>query len=524
MAKDQENIFDYIIIGSGFGGSVSALRLCEKGYRVLLVEAGKRYEDEDFPKNNREIKKWLFWPRIGCFGIMRMSLFRHAFFLSGAGLGGGSLVYANTLLRPPSQFYEDNNWPKEHQWEERLKPYYEKAEKMLGLTESPRLEPADITLKKLAQIMGREKSFHQTKVGVYFAPEQSPPTDPYFSGRGPLRKPCNFCGNCMVGCRVGAKNTLMKNYLYFAQNLGLKILTEAQATKVEEEHDGQYRVTVKQKGLFKTYNTKGVVFSAGVLGTIELLLKMKDCGHLPKLSSKLGHYLRTNSEALVGLRVKNQADFSKGIAISAGFYPDPQTHVEIVRYGEDSDMIGMISTLMVGGGPHLVRIAKFFWQVFLHPYKFFQTLRLKNWAKESIILLVMQNLDNHLKFVLRRPWYWPFKKVMSTKINHQAKVPVFLPTANLVAQKMAKELHGTTLSSVPEVLLNKTTTAHILGGAIMAQGPEHGVIDYKNQVFGYKNMYVIDGSMIPANLGVNPSLTITAMAEHAMSFIGNKTS
>jgi cholesterol oxidase len=528
MTTDQTLIYDYVIVGSGFGGAVSALRLAQKGYRVLVLEAGRRFKDEDFPKNNRDVRRWFYWPQMGFHGIMRMHLFRHAFFLGGAGVGGGSLIYANTLLKPSDTYFNDPMWKHLGDWKTRLAPHFETAQKMLGVTNSIHLGPADMAMKKLAAEMGREATFHQTKVGVFFGEANKTVSDPYFGGLGPNRTGCTLCGNCMVGCRVGAKNTLVKNYLYLAENLGLTIRPETLVTKILKNEDDTYTIEASQgkklgcRGQAISFRAGGLILSAGVLGTVKLLLQMKDEGYLPKLSPMVGHYLRTNSEALVGVRSRSSDDFSQGIAISAGFYPDERTHVEIVRYGKGSDMIGLISTLMVGGGPWFIRLIKYIWQLISHPLNYIKSLSLKNWAQESIILLVMQNLDNHMKLSYERRWYWPFKKTMTTALNNKEKVPVFLPMANKVAMSLAKYFNGFAIGSVPEILFNKATTAHILGGAVMGKNSNEGVIDEHNQVFGYKNMYVIDGSMIPANLGVNPSLTITAMAEYAMSHIGDK--
>lgn len=524
----EKKEYDYLIIGSGFGGSVSALRLAQKGYSVLVLEAGRRFLDEDFAKNNRDVKNWFHWPKLGFNGIMRMNLFRHAFFLGGAGVGGGSLVYANTLLRPPKKFYDDPIWNHLNHWEEVLAPHFDTAEKMLGAVVNNHLSVADKTLKNLSIRMNRDHTFHNTKVGVFFGEKDKEVDDPYFDGLGPKRTGCTLCGNCMVGCRVGAKNTLAKNYLYLAEKLGVEIIPQMLVTKVTQNQDETYSIeALENKNIFSkrnifSFKAKGVIFSAGVIGTVELLLNMKNQGHLPKLSDKVGCFLRTNSEALVGFRSTIKEDFSKGIAISAGFYPDDKTHVEIVRYGEKSDMIGAISTLLVSGGPWFVRWAKLASQIALHPKKFLKSLQLKNWAKETVILLVMQNLDNHMRFVLQRRWYWPFKKIMTTALNKNEKVPVYLPMANKIANLMAKEFNGFALGSIPEILFNKSSTAHILGGAVMGKTASDGVINEKNEVFGYKNMYVIDGSMIPANLGVNPSLTITAMSEYALSHVVDK--
>lgn len=527
MTDQHCSLYDYVVIGSGFGGSVSALRLAQKGYRILVLEAGRRFYDLDFAKNNRDIKKWFFWPRMGLHGIMRMNLFKDAFFLGGAGVGGGSLVYANTLLRPSEAYFKDPQWAHLGDWKSRLSPHFNTAEQMLGVTQHNLSTPADNALKIIAQEMGREQSFHHTKVGVYFGEPNKTVPDPYFNGLGPQRTGCTLCGNCMVGCRVGAKNTLVKNYLYMAEQLGVTIVPESLVEKIVQE-DGTYTITARQginfcrAGRLINYKTRGVILSAGVLGTVKLLLNMKDKGYLPKLSPMVGHYVRTNSEALVGARARTQEDFSKGIAISAGFYPDEKTHVEIVRYGAGSDMIGLISTLLAGGEKWWLRWAHYSSQILQHPFNFIKSFQLKNWAKESIILLVMQNLDNHMKLTYKRPWYWPFKKVMTTALDNNKKVPAYLPVAHQIAQRIANYFKGFPLGSTPEILLNKATTAHILGGAIMGRNKHEGVIDEHNKVFGYPNMYIVDGSMIPANLGVNPSLTITAMAEYAMSHIPSK--
>lgn len=529
MTAQGDDWSDYIVIGSGFGGSVSALRLAEKGYTVKILEAGKRYADKDFPKTNRQISKWLFKPFLGLKGIMRMSFFKDVFIVSGAGVGGGSLVYANTLLVPPRAFFVDPRWKEMADWESILKPFYEKAQFMLGVTQNQFLGEPDEALREVAKDLGREHTFHKTNVGVYFGAPNVTVKDPYFSGEGPDRTGCNFCGGCMVGCRHGAKNTLVKNYLYFAEKRGAEIIPETRVVSVRELDEGGYEITARvgagffRRGSLVTYKTRGVVFSAGVLGTVDLLLKLKQNGVLPRLSNELGNYVRTNSEALVGFTTRNKAaDYSRGIAITSGIYPDDQTHVEITRYSEGSDMIGMLSTTMVGGGHPWVRPFKWLAQVLFHPLDFLRSTRLKDWAKKSIILLVMQSSDNHMRMERRRRWYWPFTRRMTTNARG-SKVPSYLPQANMVANRMAEKLNGFPISAATEIFLDKSSTAHILGGCCMGATPETGVIDHYNRVYGYKNMYVVDGSMIPANLGVNPSLTITAMAEHAMSKVPIKT-
>lgn len=521
-------MWDYVVIGSGFGGSVSALRLAEKGYRVLVLEAGRRYRDQDFAKTRKDVGKWLYAPKMGLHGIMRLKFFRHAFFLAGAGVGGGSLVYGNTLLVPPDRFFMDPQWKDLADWKTRLQAHYATAQRMLGVTPSKRLGEADKALRNLAEEMGRGHTFHHTNVGVFFGEEGKTVKDPYFGGEGPERTGCNFCGACMTGCPNGAKNTLVKNYLYLAEKNGAQVQAETRVVDVVELEDGSYELTARcgegflRRGKEVKFRSKGVVFSAGVLGTVDLLCRLKDRGSLPRLSDQLGQRVRTNSEAIMGVAVKDDRDQSKGIAIASGFYPRDDTHVEICRYGENRDTIGLLSTLMVGGGPAPIRVVKWAWQVLNHPVHFFRCIRIQGWAKRNIVLLVMQNLDNHMSFTYRRPWYWPFKKKLMTRVLPGQEVPVFLPVANMVAEKMAEKMNGYPVGSAAEVLLNKSTTAHILGGAVIAKNSSCGVINARNEVFGYKNMYVVDGSMIPANLGVNPSLTITAMAEHAMSLIPKK--
>lgn len=527
-SSPSSEVWDYVIIGSGFGGSVSALRLAEKGYRVLVLEAGKRWEDKDFPKTNRHVRKWLFWPSLGFKGIMRMNFFRHVFIVAGAGVGGGSLVYANTLLKPSQKFFQDPQWKDLADWESELAPHYQTAQTMLGVAQNHFLGEPDHALQQVARDMGREETFHKAKVGVYFGKPNQTVADPYFGGEGPDRTGCNFCGGCMVGCRFGAKNTLVKNYLWFAEKKGVVIVPETRVTKVEKNDDGLYDIQAREgegflnRGRKVSYKARGVIFAAGVLGTVNLLLKLKLEGVLPHLSELVGQTVRTNSEALVGVTTSSKkADYSQGLAITSGIYPDDYTHVEITRYSQGSDMISLLSTPMVGSGSALLRTAKWVWRSLRHPLELLSSVRLKDWAKRSVILLVMQSTDNAMRFVRRRRWFWPFSKAMDTDMNG-GNVPSYIPMANQVASRMAEKLGGFPITAKTEIFLNKSSTAHILGGCCMGSNAQEGVIDKYNRVFGYDNLYVIDGSMIPANLGVNPSLTITAMAERAMSYIPDK--
>lgn len=531
MTNDAEGGFDadFIVVGSGFGGSVSALRLAEKGYRVIVLEAGRRWRTGEFPKTNWLVHKFLWLPRLGFFGIQRITLLKNVLVLSGAGVGGGSLVYANTLLEPPPAFFEDPRWAGLEDWRRALAPHYAEGKRMLGAAPSRFLGPADHTLREVAEELGVADTFHQPEVAVYFGKPDEAVSDPYFGGEGPDRVGCNFCGGCMVGCNVGAKNTLDKNYLYLAEKRGVEVRPLTTVTGISPHPQGGYTLATRRTGPFGRrgpgLRARRVVLAGGVLGTVPLLLDCKRRGLLPALSERLGDYVRTNSEAIVGaLSRRDDAANSRGIAITSGFFPEPSTHVEIVRYGEGQDAMGRLATLMVDGdGGRARRFLRFLGAIAKAPLDFLRTQVPWGFAKRTVILLVMQSVDNHLRVKLRRAWWWPFRhRLVSEVPAGQSPPPTYIPAANLVARKVAEKTDGVPVGAINEALLDAPTTAHILGGCSMGASAETGVIGVDHQVHRYPGLYVCDGSAISANLGVNPSLTITAMTELAMSRIEPK--
>lgn len=522
--------YDYVVIGSGFGGSVSALRLAQKGYSVAVIEAGRRYNSDDFPKSNWNLRKFLWLPALALYGIQRINLLKNVLVLSGAGVGGGSLVYANTLYVPLPAFFE-NPIVKKMGGDKALLPFYELAKRMLGVSTTPRIFKADEMLRDTATEMGFGHTFKSTPAAVYFGTPDEKHPDPYFGGEGPERVGCNYCGGCMVGCRNNSKNTLDKNYLYFAERLGVEIFPETKVVDIiPAGEDGSEGYTIRTKSSTgsssaRTFETQGIVLSAGVLGTMKLLWTMKQKGRLPRISDRLGHMVRTNSESIIGVTARDKkTDFSHGIAITSSVFPDPDTHIEPVRYPEGSDaMNGLAAPVMVDGGGRIPRQLRFFLALLMHPIRALRLTWPVGFARRSIILLVMQSVDNYISIKNKRTLFWPFTKVLTTDTGKGGRLPSYIPIANQFARALARRMNGYARSSINEVLLDIPTTAHILGGACIGETPEEGVVDLKNRLFGYKNFLVCDGSVVPANLGVNPSLTITALSERAMSLVPPKT-
>jgi cholesterol oxidase len=509
---------DYLVVGSGFGGSVSAMRLADKGYRVVVLEAGRRWQPEEFPRTNWNARKFLWLPALGCYGIQRIAWLEHVMVLAGAGVGGGSLIYANTLLVPPPAFFRDPHWADLDDWQARLRPFYDEALRMLGATTSRYLGPADEALRQVAGELGSGDTFHQPAVGVFFGEPGKTVPDPYFGGAGPPRAGCTLCGGCMVGCRHGAKNTLDRNYLYLAERRGAVVHPLTTVEKIEPADGRGYLVTSRPTGGFRrprrVWRAHNVVLAGGVLGTTALLLRCREQGWLPALSPRLGEQVRTNSEALVGAVSRDPGvDHSRGIAITSGFWPTPDTHVEVVRYGAGQDAMGLLRTLLVeGGGGVWARRRRWLRAVLARPLDFLRVLKPWGFARATAILLVMQTVENRMRLRLRRGR-------LDSDIAEGERPPAFIPAAHLVARRMADKTNGVAIASVTESLFDVPLTAHILGGCPMGSDAGQGVIDKDHQVFGYPGLYVCDGSAVSANLGVNPALTICALTEYAMSKI-----
>jgi len=512
--------YDVIVVGSGFGGSVSALRLAEKGYRVAVLEKGKRYRPGDFPETNWNIKKSLWRPELGLYGIWGLTLLRHVFVLHGVGVGGGSLNYCNNLLVPPDEVFAKPGWGP-GSWKERLAANYRTAQRMLGANPSPTVGRADRILREIGREIRGEDTFHVNDVGVFFGESGRTVPDPYFGGRGPDRTGCTFCGACMTGCREGGKNTLDKNYLYLAEALGAEVIPETEVTAVKPAGDGWEVRTRRSSGLsrkVRTFRAAGVVLSGGVMGTVKLLLRCRRAGLLPNLSPRLGDFVRTNSEALVGAVARDpEADYSDHISINSGIHPDEHTHVEVVRFARGSDLMGLVTTLLTDGGGRVPRAVRYLGTVIRHPLDFLRDLNPVGWGARTPILLVMQTTESHMQVDYRPRWYRLGACSMNTRLAPGAPaIPSYIPVANEIARRMADRIDGRAVSSWPEVLFDVPTTAHILGGAVMGETPEQGVVGFDGQVHGHPGLYVVDGSNVPVNLGVNPSLTITAMAETVM--------
>jgi cholesterol oxidase len=517
--------YDWLVVGSGFGGSVSALRLAQKGHRVGVLECGRRFGDDDLPKSTWDVRRYWYAPRAGMHGIFRLTIFRDVAIASGSGVGGGSLGYANTLYRAPARFYEDPQWSGLNDWQVALAPHYDEAERMLGVVTYDEDDAADDYLREYAEEIGVADTYAKTRVGVFLGEAGKTVPDPFFGGEGPDRTGCLRCGRCMVGCPYGAKNTLVKNYLYFAEKAGVRIMPSRTVVDIKPLDEG-YAVTSERSGAWvrkdlQTLRARGVVVAAGALGTNRLLQACKLNGSLPKLSDRLGELVRTNSEAILAVTLPEGApDVQKRVAITGSAYPDPQTHIETVVYGDAADSMSAIFTVLTGDGTRLTRPLRLAGAAARHPGRFARTFNPRGWSRRTIIVLVMQSLDNAIALRARPTRNGRVK--LSTEQDPERPNPTFIPAANAFAEWLATRTGGIAQSALMEAAGNIPSTAHILGGAVIGESPRTGVVDAQQRVFGYRNLLVCDGAAIPANVGVNPSLTITALAEHAMSHVEGK--
>jgi cholesterol oxidase len=510
--------FDVAVIGSGFGGSVTALRLSEKGYKVLVIESGARFEDKDFAKSSFDLKNFLFFPKLGLKGIQRIDLLKNVLVMSGAGVGGGSLVYANTLYRPPQKFFSTGSWAEIANWQQLLDPYFDQAERMLGVEVNKYFSPADEALKRASDRLGFGSSFQMTPVGVHFGEEGKTVQDPYFGGEGPSRTGCINCGECMTGCRHGAKNTLVKNYLYLAEKLGTKVMPLTKVVNIEQVTSGYQLTLIPSDKLFakkQQITVSQVVVAAGALGSAKLLHSVRAKGNLSGMSPRLGELSRTNSESLLGVVAKDKSiDFSKGSAITSSVFPDPDTHIEPVRYGRGSGFMGLLQSVVASGpkgqAPNIFRLI---WVTLKNLPKLPNFYNLRTWPERTLILLVMQSRDNSLTT------YW--KRRLSSKQGHGEPNPAWVPMGHTVAREIAKDVNGTPGAVIGEPF-GIPLTAHFLGGAVIGKDASSGVVDGYLRVFGQPGLHIVDGSALSANPGVNPSLSITALAEWAMAHWPNK--
>ncbi len=514
---------DVVVIGSGFGGSTTALRLTEKGYRVAVLEAGRRFDETTLPKTSWDLRSFFWAPKLGCTGIQRVSLLKDVMILSGAGVGGGSLVYANTLYEPKAPFYTDTQWGHITDWRAELAPFYDQAKRMLGVVPNPTITPSDEVMRAVAEEMGVGNTFGPTPVGVLFGTPGAEVADPFFGGVGPARRGCIECGECMTGCRHGAKNTLLQNYLYLAERAGAVVHPLTTVTAIRPLRDGRYAVETEHTGAWlrkgrRSFIARDVVLAAGTLGTQKLLHRMRDDSHLPHLSPRLGELTRTNSEAILGARTfRPGADFTKGVAITSSFHPDDHTHIEPVRYGKGSNAMGMLTTALADGGGR-ARPLTWLGEVVRHPVMFLRNLSMRHWSEQTIIALVMQTRDNSITCFTKAG---PLGRRLTSRQGHGEPNPTWIPAGHDAVRRIARRIKGLPGGGWNDVF-NVPMTAHFLGGAPIGDSPTTGVIDPYHRAYGHPGLHVVDGAAVSANLGVNPSLTITAQAERAMALWPNK--
>jgi cholesterol oxidase len=519
---------DWVVIGSGFGGSVSALRLAEKGYDVTVLEQGSERDDADMPRSTWDLRRYFYAPRLGLRGIFRITPFKDVLVVSGTGVGGGSLGYAMTLYVPPPAFFSDPQWGRLRDWRAELAPHYETAQRMLGVTDVTADDPADGWLREYADELGVASTYRKARIGAYLDGPGVTVDDPFFGGEGPARTGCISCGRCMVGCPIGAKNSLPKNYLWFARKRGVKVRADRQVVALRpiDEGRGGWEVVHERTGAWlrkqrRVTRARGVIVAGGALGTNRLLAQARADGDLPNLSPRLGDLVRTNSEAVLAVTVPEEraADLQHRVAITSSIYPDPHTHIETVVYGKEGGAMRSMFSLMTGDGSRVTRPLKLLGQILRHPRRLWEISFARGWAGRTVVVLVMQSLDNAIRL---RPRRGPFGVRLQTEQDPDKPNPTFIPVANDFTAWLARRTGGVAGSSLLESTLAIPTTAHILGGAPIGATPADGVVDADQRVFGYENLLVCDGAAVPANVGVNPSLTITAMTERAMAQIPAK--
>jgi cholesterol oxidase len=522
--------FDWLVIGSGFGGSVAALRLAEKGYRVGVLERGRRYRDEDLPTSAWQGRSFIWAPALGLRGIMRNTLFRHVFSSTQTGVGGGSLVYGGVLFRPQHAFYEDPQWRALGRWDVRLAPHYTTAERMLGVQPTPFDSPALQLTREMAQHFGVEDTFARTPMGVFFGEPGKTVDDPYFGGEGPARTGCTRCGDCLIGCRVGAANTLTKNYLWFAEKRGVQIVPEREVVDVApigaaDGRDG-YRVTTQRPGAWfrrdrQTHTARGVVFAGGAVGTNALMANCKHSGSLPRISDRLGQLVRTNSETVLAVRLPEDRKTWNDVAASSRVIVDGDTQLELLTYGRNADFMSLFFTVLAGDGTHPIRLLKWLARVARHPVQWLTTLWPVGWSRRTMMMLVMQARDNAVTFRARKRWLGRGYR-LRTQADRERPAPTYIEVGHQAATWLAERTGGIAQSSIFEAFGNMPMTAHVLGGAVIGADADDGVLDQRLRVFGYENLIVCDAAALPANPGVNPALTITALAEYGMAQVPTK--
>jgi cholesterol oxidase len=522
--------YDVVIIGSGFGGSVAGFRAAEKGYRVGIMESGKRWRDEDIPKTEWNLPKFLWFPAAELYGIQRIEYLDDVLVLCGAGVGGGSHVYANTLYVPPKQFFDAPEWAGITDWAEELAPYYDQATRMLGVVRYPYM-PTDVdrAMQAAATEIGRGETFNKAPVGVYFGSPGVEAEDPYFGGVGPRRTGCISCGNCNIGCGHNAKNKLTTNYLYLAEKLGAQVHELHEVFDLVALEGGGFEVHARHPGWAQraaharrhTYTAEQVIVSAHAYGSAKLLHHMQHKGRLTGLSSELGQRARTNSEQLLAVtrthgeweRDPKKIHITPGsVSITSAVWPDPETSIEPVYWGVGSDIFAFLGTYHQHG-EQKHPFESWVKEVAKHPIEVLGNADARHWSERSFVALCMQTTDTSIEL------YWHDGLLRSRPSGTPPSVHI--PVIEDFVDRVAKKLDSGEAAVATEVI-NRNATAHFLGGIPIGDSSDSGAVDPYLRMFGQPGLHVMDGSVMPANPGVNPSLSITAIVERAMSLWPNK--